>query len=524
MSRYPKTKIVIGMICLILILSVPAVSYAGVKTGGISIQLSCFEENDTGKRTVFTGKGELVPREQVSYVISVTNTGADAWIRLKMEFLWEEWMSYDAELWIQGIDVSWKKAGEYWYYTKPFKAGEQIDFCKGFQVPDFIELPKEVTFRICSVAEAVQAANVIPDFTSTDPFSGMSIGTVAELSGFPDAPDGFQVICEPNADGIVIAERLFSDVEMLMPGDEFRDVLTIQNNNPYDIQVSVKEQGQAVAEHLRNTLNLTIQRGETVLYDGPLTDDALHNGLMLGRYAKHSTEELEWILSLSSKAGNETAFQYMDLTLIFSVEKVKETSGGGGIADQHLHEHMMYPYPDPSVKQAYSTGTWKLVDEGYHRWEYYFADGCHAKDGWLYLYNPYSPDQDKNGWFCFNKKGIMQYGWIKTKNDNWYFCHEISDGNLGRLKKGWHHDQDDTRVYYLDPITGIMQTGWREIEETYYYFTPLDQTYRQNWFWNTTFGRWIYDFLGYRTYGSMYKEERTPDGYLVGADGAWIEE
>ena len=115
----------------------------------------------------------------------------------------------------------------------------------------------------------------------------------------------------------------------------------------------------------------------------------------------------------------------------------------------------------------------------------------------------------------------MQFGWIRTENGNWYFCHEVSDGNLGKLKRGWHLDGSDKRTYYLDPVTGIMQTGWRKIGEQMYYFTPLEFTKRQNWFWNTEIGRWLYDFLGYRTYGSMYQNEITPDGYYVDENGVW---
>ena len=115
----------------------------------------------------------------------------------------------------------------------------------------------------------------------------------------------------------------------------------------------------------------------------------------------------------------------------------------------------------------------------------------------------------------------MQFGWVRSENQNWYFCHEISDGNLGTLKRGWHEDLDDKAKYYLDPVTGIMQTGWRNIDGKFYYFTPLKYATGQSWFWNTEIGRWLFRFLGYRTYGSMYQNEKTPDGYSVDVNGVW---
>ena len=73
-----------------------------------------------------------------------------------------------------------------------------------------------------------------------------------------------------------------------------------------------------------------------------------------------------------------------------------------------------------------------------------------------------------------------------------------------------------------------MQTGWISIgsgDQTHmYYFATLENTYKQNWFLNTSLGRWIYDMLGDRTYGSMYRNERTPDGRYVNGDGILIEE
>ena len=69
-----------------------------------------------------------------------------------------------------------------------------------------------------------------------------------------------------------------------------------------------------------------------------------------------------------------------------------------------------------------------------------------------------------------------------------------------------------------------MQTGWKYIDGEYYYFATLKDTYKQNWFWNTHIGRWLYDRLGDRTYGSMYRQEKTPDGYEVDDTGALQED
>lgn len=38
-------------------------------------------------------------------------------------------------------------------------------------------------------------------------------------------------------------------------------------------------------------------------------------------------------------------------------------------------------------------------------------------------------------------------------------------------------------------------------------------------FGDTELGKWIYEYLGYRSYGSMYVNEETPDGQRVNAAG-----
>ena len=76
-------------------------------------------------------------------------------------------------------------------------------------------------------------------------------------------------------------------------------------------------------------------------------------------------------------------------------------------------------------------------------------------------------------------------------------------------------------VKYEDYIVPEELSGWRNIEGSFYYFTPLNYATGQSWFWNTEVGRWLFRFFGYRTYGSMYRNEMTPDGYLVDEAGVW---
>lgn len=514
-------------VCLLFLFfaAFPISVRAEIKTGGIAIQLNYWEESEDSVRVPYRKQPELLPKEKMSYVMEVQNLASDAWIRLQIQFLGE--IASDTAIvddtWLYGIGKDWIKRGTYWYYTKPLKKGESIDFCKGIQVPDLTNLSRRTDIQIVSRAEAIQAAHITPDFMSANPFNGNLIeGSTDQMVDFGDV-EGFKIQYINGADTVVFADNLFSGITEIMPGDKKTDTIVIKNSGTEKIRIKLMEKGTGATSPVMSALQLKIRRNGKELYSGPFMDQTLKNGIVLGIFSENKKEKLEFELMLPMAAGNETAFQKVQTSLLFSAERVANQKIENGERKNEELEDMMYRYPDPSAGYGVSGGSWKLVNEELHQWEYWFVNGEKARDGWLYLYNPYSPDENKNNWFCFNKNGVMQFGWIKSENENWYFCHEKSDGNLGTMIRGWHHDQDDKRDYYLDPVTGIMQSGWRQIDGAFYYFTPLEETKRQNWFWNTGIGRWLYDFLGYRTYGSMFRNETTPDGYVVDESGVWKE-
>ena len=80
---------------------------------------------------------------------------------------------------------------------------------------------------------------------------------------------------------------------------------------------------------------------------------------------------------------------------------------------------------------------------------------------------------------------------------NWYYL-----GSTGAMVTGWFYD--GTHWYYLNPVSngtkGAMMTGWIFVNSKYYYLNTVSDG----------------------TKGAMYANQVTPDGHLVGADGAMI--
>ena len=143
-----------------------------------------------------------------------------------------------------------------------------------------------------------------------------------------------------------------------------------------------------------------------------------------------------------------------------------------------------YSYVQTNGKR-YDRGSWKQVG---NIWQL-DVDGTQAKSAWAFL-------SDK--WYLFNEKGDMVTGWANV-DDKWYFM-----DSSGAMCDGWLEDGNG-EWYYMNPISdgtrGAMRTGWHQIDRKWYYFNTASDGAQ----------------------GKMLKNQRTPDGYLLKADGIWDE-
>ena len=174
-------------------------------------------------------------------------------------------------------------------------------------------------------------------------------------------------------------------------------------------------------------------------------------------------------------------------------------------------------------EQGYTVGTngnWQLVNPEHSEWIFTLNGGIRLVSRWAKL-DYANGDVNKNGWYHFNSHGIMDFGWFRDEKLDWYYCNTEHDGWLGKMKLGWHYDEADKHWYYLDPQTGVMHTGWTEINGKWYYFAPT--TSANTYEYDAVNERWFYKSnSAVRPMGSMYQNETTPDGYRVDANGAWI--
>ena len=117
---------------------------------------------------------------------------------------------------------------------------------------------------------------------------------------------------------------------------------------------------------------------------------------------------------------------------------------------------------------------WKQIDG---KW-YTFDNHGYMRTGWF---------QENQTWYYLDNSGEMQTGWVK-EHGKWYYLN-----NSGAMQTGWI--KESGKWYYLNS-SGVMQTGWIK-ENAKWYYLAID--------------------------GSCYINTITPDGYIVNANGEWIE-
>lgn len=169
-------------------------------------------------------------------------------------------------------------------------------------------------------------------------------------------------------------------------------------------------------------------------------------------------------------------------------------------------------------KSGYSH--WQQDENG---WKLVYANGTMASGYMTTLENGETVEQiiwEKiNGsWYAFGVDGYIKTGWVYDyRLGSWYSL----SADTGMLV-GWYTDPVDQNTYYLDPIEGRLSTGWRNIERKWYYFNNM--VAEPTWELNKETNKWQYNAKSKsRPFGALLRNEKTPDGYEVNADGVWIE-
>ena len=325
---------------VVLSLLVPNVAYAATQTyttetvntgqmGQVAIELREYELDAQGKEIPYQNEKVVLPGQHVDKIVRISNLGNDAWIRIKAEFLADEG--------IRGVDHSrlilandkWVRVGDYYYYTAPVPRGQSVDFIKGFTVPTEInENASGKHFSIHVTSDAVQERNFNPDFTSEDPW----FGTLIEQRIYepfdidPGANDTFSVIFKDGAEGFVKPQDdFFHNWGTMLPGDTLSGEVLVGNN--YNRVVEIFFNTETIADdELLQQLHITIQNGDTVIYEGPLSGTV--DKVSLGKFKKGQSTTLKYTVHVPEELRNKFALTETKTKWVFSAKLNDSYTGG----------------------------------------------------------------------------------------------------------------------------------------------------------------------------------------------------
>ena len=205
---------------------------------------------------------------------------------------------------------------------------------------------------------------------------------------------------------------------------------------------------------------------------------------------------------------------------------------------QDTAEGRKYLKPDGT----YVTNGWLRVNDEYY---YMDANGLMLKDtvtpDGVYVNSSgerqgYMPgwylDPTDNVWRYVQKNGYyMSNGWLQDTDGKWYYFNLAAymetdtttpDGYYVGADGAWDRNPSAASAEAVNLGPGAVQNtssssqGWEQVDEGWRYH-QTDGTYAANGWLQTPDGKWYY--VGGN--GLTLATTTTPDGYHVGADGAW---
>ena len=178
-------------------------------------------------------------------------------------------------------------------------------------------------------------------------------------------------------------------------------------------------------------------------------------------------------------------------------------NGSGGSSGGSYRPVKSTGFICPQVSARETGGQW--IQTGAD-WQFRLLGGSLARDCWIF----------KGGeWYHMGADGLMDRGWhYQKETGSWYYLRDN-----GAMKKGWI--QLSGIWYYLGAADGRMAVGWQSIGQKWYYLNPVEHVPVP--VTDPVTGQTVQSTEGQLPYGAMYQNRKTPDGFMTGADGAWME-
>ena len=301
-----------------------------IATGDINISLKEYQKKN-GKEIFYRNPIEVLPGDFISKIPRITNQGMPCWIRTKISFQNNlEMKDGFGEKNIEGISRDWKKKGEYYYYTKPLKKGESVDFFTGVSVPFFwTEDYSGQKLRIGIQADAIQAANFHPDFQEMSPWGNQIVEKcIHETNGKTDCKlEDVELSVKFHGDAqklLAVPADFFRNFGSILPGDTKKDEISISNTDKNAVEIFFRTEIQNQTKEQKELLEklaLTVSMNGKKFYTGNLKSSSLESSVLLGKFEPQTEGKLTFSITAPPNLKNSYALRDASVNWIFTVNK-----------------------------------------------------------------------------------------------------------------------------------------------------------------------------------------------------------
>lgn len=306
-------------------------------TGIVDIALEEYQIKD-GKLEEYENGKIVTPGQAVSKIPEITCLEEPCYVRCAVAWDNPEADSVPEVFTITeddllGIGTEWTKTGDYWYCTHPLETGDRVQLFRGIHFPEFFtEGVSGQKLDLFVTADAIQAANFTPDFSSDNPWKGAGdiMKSVKTRNGEPaDSKSNVDIRITMQGDSgqlITNAEDFFQGFQELMPGDEKETAVTIHNTTKKSYKLWLDFQNpEQESESVELLKKITIEavNGKKAVYSGSMYEMS-GNSNLLGLYKPDGKSTLTVRVHVPSEVNNLLALTEVQSDWIFRTEEVKE--------------------------------------------------------------------------------------------------------------------------------------------------------------------------------------------------------
>ena len=292
-------------------------------TGSVNVTVNGYQFIN-GEKNDWEDSLYILPGDVLHQGVDITNHGESCYLRARLSLLTEDGRQAVNSLEIQGSD-RWKLAGDgYYYLDTPLEKGSVISIFDKIQIPYDLSQSeyKDTKIHLNVAVDAIQSAGFTPDFNAAAPWGPVEIleyssNDTVTVSQVTPADSVVQITYTAADAWLNNVTDLFSGIVLFMPGDVYRDTLSIRNDTANDLTVYFRSVSDAAAEP-GEKISMTISMDQTLIYDGDLKAAALKQDFKLCVIPAGQARELTFEISVPTELTNEYAGLDHTVTWIFS--------------------------------------------------------------------------------------------------------------------------------------------------------------------------------------------------------------